>query len=83
MLDVLHTTDDRLFVFCSPMELDFAMQKYDGFTLIKRRKNRDMDVLSSVDGKDNNKEKDLECFLKTSTKPMEVFTGTETSYDVI
>ena len=57
------------------MELDFAMQKFDGFTLIKKRRNRDNDVLSSFESKEVNKEKDIECFLKISTKPLEVFTG--------
>jgi len=79
---VLFTTDDRLFVFCSPMELDFAMQKYDGFNLIKKRKNRDQEPpTSSVDAKDYNKEKDFECFLKVSTRPLEVFTGRYGSCD--
>ena len=65
------------------MELDFAMQKFDGFSLIKKRnnRNRDRDVLSS-DHKDINRDKDNECFLKISTKPLEVFTGTYGISDV-
>ena len=38
LLYIHHASDDRLFVYCSPVELDYAMQKYDAFALITEKR---------------------------------------------
>jgi hypothetical protein len=66
--------DDRLFVFCSPVELDFAMQNCDGFALTYSNRRRSWISSAAMQAE--------ECYLKSNNKRRTPFAARPNAFDI-